>query len=76
MSAGSLASHGLASLIAVPIVLAVPTTLHFISAILVWQSAKNTTRIYWTYLARAAVVAFTIFPIFRGIYAVVSLLPQ
>jgi hypothetical protein len=76
VSASSLATHGVASLIAVPIALAIPSTLHFISAILVWQSAKNTTRIYWAYLARAAVIAFTIFPIFRGIYAVVSLLPQ
>ncbi|WP_395007271.1 hypothetical protein [Undibacterium sp.] len=75
VSAGSFGSHGVASLIAVPIVLAIPTTLHVISAILVWQSAKNTSRIYWTYLARAAVIAFTIFPIFRGVYAVFRLLP-
>ena len=75
VNASSLATHGVASLIAVPIVLAIPTTLHVISAILVWQSAKNTSRIYWTYLARAAVIAFTIFPIFRGIYAVLRLLP-
>ena len=75
VSAGSFGSHGVASLIAVPIVLAIPTTLHIISAILVWQSAKNTSRIYWTYLARAAVIAFTIFPIFRGVYAVLRLLP-
>jgi hypothetical protein len=75
VNASSLATHGVASLIAVPIVLAIPTTLHIISAILVWQSAKNTSRIYWTYLARAAVIAFTIFPIFRGIYAVLRLLP-
>ena len=75
VNASSLATHGVASLIAVPIVLAIPTTLHIISAILVWQSAKNTSRIYWTYLARAAVIAFTIFPIFRGVYAVLRLLP-
>jgi hypothetical protein len=74
-NASSLTTHGVASLIAVPIVFAIPTTLHIISAILVWQSAKNTSRIYWTYLARAAVIAFTIFPIFRGIYAVLRLLP-
>jgi hypothetical protein len=75
VNASSLATHGVASLIAVPIVLAIPTTLHIISALLVWQSAKNTSRIYWTHLARAAVIAFTIFPIFSGVYAVLRLLP-
>ncbi len=66
--------HGLTSLITVPIAIAIPVTLHFIAAILVWQSAKNTSRVVWTYLARLVVVAFTVLPSSIGIYTVVSIL--
>jgi hypothetical protein len=66
--------HGLTSLITVPIAIAIPVTLHFIAAILVWQSAKNTSRVIWTYLARLVVVAFTVLPSSIGIYTVISIL--
>lgn len=74
ISTGTIKTHGLASLVAVPIAVAIPVTLHFIAAILVWQSAKNTSRVIWTYLARFVVVAFTVLPSSFGIYKAISIL--
>ncbi|GGX08827.1 hypothetical protein GCM10011282_13760 [Undibacterium macrobrachii] len=66
--------HGLASLILIPIGLAIPITLHLLAALLVWKSATNTSHRFWTYLARTVVVAITVLPSIKGIYIVQLLL--
>lgn len=67
--------YGTASLILIPIGLAIPVTMHLLAALLVWKSATNTSHRFWTYLARTVVLAVTVLPSIRGIYIVQRLLP-
>lgn len=67
--------YGTASLILMPIGLAIPVTMHLLAALLVWKSATNTSHRFWTYLARTVVLAVTVLPSIRGIYIVQRLLP-
>jgi hypothetical protein len=64
----------LLNVIAGPIALSVPITIYLLSALLVWQSASNTSSAAWRYLAKAVVIVVTIVPLIRGIIAISAVL--
>jgi hypothetical protein len=55
--------------VAMPVAMAIPLTLSFISAYAVWRCAPNTERAVWRYLARIAVVLFSGVPVIQSLGA-------
>ena len=57
-----------------PIALAIPATIKLSCAILVWRCAANTSSVMWGYLAKLAVLTFTVIPTVWGFASLVAIL--
>lgn len=66
-------AYRLASVIGVPMAISLPATVYFISALLVWRSAKNASHMAWGLLAKAVVIVVTVLPIIQSVVAAVAL---